>query len=68
MNFLNKEIVNFSVGANHSAFLTSSGYLITMGKNDEGQRGLGHTKLIVEPTIVKLISDKFITVSFCSII
>jgi hypothetical protein len=35
LNVLDKEIIDFSVGANHGAYLTSNGYLITMGKNDE---------------------------------
>ena len=31
-----------------------------MGNNEDGQRGLGHNKVCLEPTIVQLIADKFI--------
>ena len=33
-----------------------------MGNNEDGQRGLGHNRVCLEPTLVKLISDKFIKV------
>jgi Regulator of chromosome condensation (RCC1) repeat len=53
-----------SISINHSAFVVVGGYLLTMGDNKEGQLGLGHTKdAIHEPTIVKKLMNKFVTVS-----
>lgn len=49
---------------NHSAFVVAGGYVMTIGDNKEGQLGLGHTKdASVQPSIVKKISDKFVTVN-----
>lgn len=60
---LKKKVVELSVSANHSAFVVAGGYLFTMGDNKEGQLGLGHTRNDnIEPTFVKKISDKFVTV------
>lgn len=50
---------------NHSAFLIAGGYVVTMGDNKEAQLGLGHTKdAASEPTVVKKVTDKFVTVSW----
>ena len=60
---LKKKVVDLDVAQNHSAFITAGGYLLTMGDNKEGQLGLGHTKdAISEPSVVKKIADKFVTV------
>lgn len=51
------------MSSNHSAFVIVGGYVLTMGDNKEGQLGLGHTKDAAnEPSIVKKITDKFVTV------
>jgi alpha-tubulin suppressor-like RCC1 family protein len=61
---LKKKVVDLSVSQSHSAFTVAGGYVLTMGDNKEGQLGLGHTKDTVgEPSIVKKIADKFVTVS-----
>lgn len=62
---LKKKVVDLSVSSNHSAFVIVGGYVLTMGDNKEGQLGLGHTKDAAnEPSIVKKITDKFVTVIF----
>ena len=62
------EVVDLSVSVNHSAFVVAGGYLITLGKNSEGQLGLGHKKdASSQMTVVKKVQDKFITVSFLPI-
>ena len=38
------DIENISFGAHHSAILTTSGRVLTMGSNAKGQYGSGHTK------------------------
>lgn len=42
------------------------GYVVTLGKNDHGQRGLGHCRLTENATIVTGIKDRYITVIFCA--
>ena len=62
---MKKKVVSFDVSANHAAFLLVGGYVMTMGDNKEGQLGLGHTKdAPFEPSLVKGIKDKFVTVWF----
>lgn len=61
---LKKKVIDLSVSVNHSAFVVAGGYVMTIGDNKEGQLGLGHTKdSSVQPSIVKKISDKFVTVN-----
>lgn len=60
---LKQKVVDLSVSVNHSAFTVAGGYVVTMGDNKEAQLGLGHTKdAATEPSIVKKIAEKFITV------
>lgn len=60
---MKKKVVDLSVSQNHSAFIVSGGYVLTMGDNKEGQLGLGHTNdAPTEPSVVKKITDKFVTV------
>lgn len=60
---LKKKVIDLSVSMNHSAFLVAGGYILTMGDNKEAQLGLGHKKdSASEPSVVKKITDKFVTV------
>lgn len=52
-------VQNVSIGKNHSAVLTESGHIITMGNNLDYQ--VGH--LFSTPTVVSSISHHFVTVS-----
>lgn len=49
-----------TISAHHSVFLIDGGYVLTMGKNASGQRGLGHCNFVATPTLVTGIKDKFI--------
>lgn len=59
-----RKVVEVSVTIAHSAFLIEGGYVVTLGKNDSGQRGLGHCRLTETATMVTGIRDRFITVKF----
>lgn len=50
------------LSSTHSVFLVEGGYVFTMGRNSEGQRGLGHCSTVESPTLVDFIRDRFITV------
>lgn len=64
---MKKKVIELSVSLNHSAFVVAGGYVLTMGDNKDGQLGLGHTKhAISEPSIVRKIGDKFVTVKMCN--
>lgn len=43
-------------GGQHTFFLTESGKLYAMGKNEKGQLGLGHTNTVYEPVLVPYTS------------
>lgn len=60
---MKKKVVDLSVSTDHSAFIVAGGFLLTMGDNREAQLGIGHTKSAIrEPSLVKKIADKFVTV------
>lgn len=51
-----------SLGANYCAFIVEGGYVLTLGENTYGQRGLGHTSRVNQPTLVTGIKERYITV------
>ncbi|CAD7092523.1 unnamed protein product [Hermetia illucens] len=57
---INKKVIDISLASSHSAFLIDGGYVVTMGNNADGQRGLGHCKAVKGPTIVTGIIHKTI--------
>lgn len=59
--------MDIAVSSNHSIFLIEGGYVLTMGKNANGQRGLGHCNYIGIPTLVTGIKDKYIKMVQCSL-
>lgn len=48
----------------HSVFLVEGGYVYTMGRNKEGQRGIRHCKPVEQPTLVEAIRARYIVVSY----
>lgn len=59
-------MLDIAVSTNHSIFLIEGGYVLTLGKNTNGQRGLGHCNYIGVPTLVTGIKDKYIKRVQCS--
>lgn len=66
MTDIDKKVLDVAVSSNHSIFLIEGGYVLTIGKNSNGQRGLGHCNYIAIPTLVTGIKDKFIKRVQCS--
>lgn len=64
---INKNVLDIAVSANHSIFLIEGGYVLTIGKNANGQRGLGHCNCVDLPTLVTGIKDKYIKRVQCSL-
>ncbi|GAB0091038.1 serine/threonine-protein kinase Nek8 [Sergentomyia squamirostris] len=62
-----KKVVDLSVAEDHSAFILEGGYVITLGDNVYGQRGLGHARCPPEsPNLVTGIKSKFIVRVRCT--
>ena len=63
----NIKILNISCGFNHSALLSYSGYLYTMGSNEYGKLGVGIDKSYKKniPCLVYELQDFFITNISC---
>lgn len=60
---IKKRIFDFSVAENHSAFVVEGGYLMTIGDNQEGQLGVGHSRKVKNfPSFIKKLSSKYIKV------
>ncbi|KAJ6641121.1 E3 ubiquitin-protein ligase HERC2, partial [Pseudolycoriella hygida] len=64
---IDRKVLDISVSSNHSIFLIEGGYVLTTGKNNYGQRGLGHCNVISVPTLVTGIKDKYIKRVQCSL-
>ena len=50
----NHRIRQVSQGREHTLFLTQSGQIFSLGRNSEGQRGVGHTREVTEMTPVTI--------------
>ncbi|XP_055604185.1 serine/threonine-protein kinase Nek8 [Uranotaenia lowii] len=61
LTFMKQKIVSVSVAENHAAFLLEGGYVVTAGDNSSGQRGLSHVKENFEPTLLKTLTNRFVT-------
>lgn len=59
---IKKEVIDFSIAVNHSAYVLAGGYLLTIGDNKNGQHGIGHTKQLNSPTLLKTLTPKYIKV------
>lgn len=64
---IDKRVLDIAVSTNHSIFLIEGGYVLTIGKNVNGQRGVGHCNYIASPTLVTGIKDKYIKRVQCSL-
>ena len=55
-----QRVRQISQGREHTLFLTTSGTVYSLGRNNEGQRGLGHQRPVMEPTPMQIpkIDDK----------
>lgn len=65
MKITGRKIKDISISTNHSVVLLEGGYVLTLGSNAEGQRGIGDNSNdnILESTIVGAIQSKHILVS-----
>uniref|UniRef100_A0A182M7K9 non-specific serine/threonine protein kinase n=1 Tax=Anopheles culicifacies TaxID=139723 RepID=A0A182M7K9_9DIPT len=60
------KILAVSVADTHAAFLIEGGFLITMGDNTSGQRGVGHKCELLQPTIVHELQSRYVLNVKCS--
>ncbi|XP_052859924.1 serine/threonine-protein kinase Nek8 [Anopheles cruzii] len=54
------KILAVSVAETHAVFLVEGGYLVTLGDNSHGQRGVGHRNELLKPTIVPQLQSRCI--------
>lgn len=59
---LNRKIKTVAMGRDHTAVLTQDGYVLTVGRNKEGQLGRGHLKDDTYFREVKVFSKHMINV------
>ncbi|XP_035788563.1 serine/threonine-protein kinase Nek8-like [Anopheles albimanus] len=60
------KILAVSVAETHAAFLVEGGYLVTLGDNRFGQRGLEHRSELLQATIVRQLESRYILSVRCS--
>ena len=48
------KIINIAMGREHTVFLTRNGNVFTIGRNSEGQRGLGHCRPCSDITLLPI--------------
>ncbi|XP_068153603.1 serine/threonine-protein kinase Nek8 [Drosophila tropicalis] len=63
---LNHKVIRACFSSTHSVFVVEGGYVYTMGRNSEGQRGLRHCNLVEQPTMVESIRSRYIVKANCS--
>lgn len=49
----------------HSVIITEAGRVMSWGRNDKGQLGLGHTKRTDEPSLIEGLKEHFIVSAAC---
>lgn len=62
VSFITQKVLAVSVAETFAAFLIEGGYVVTAGDNSSGQLGLGHTNEQLEPTLLKSLMPRFVTV------
>ncbi|XP_054725960.1 serine/threonine-protein kinase Nek8 [Anastrepha obliqua] len=60
------KIVDASFSSMHTVLLVESGRIYTMGRNAEGQLGVGHTSEVDRPTLVEFIKHRAIVNCKCN--
>ncbi|XP_049542781.1 serine/threonine-protein kinase Nek8 [Anopheles darlingi] len=60
------KILAVSVAEMHAAFLVEGGYLVTLGDNRYGQRGVEHRSELLQSTIVRQLESRYIVSVRCS--
>ncbi|XP_026851275.1 serine/threonine-protein kinase Nek8 [Drosophila persimilis] len=60
------KVLKASFSSTHSVFLLEGGYVYTMGRNAEGQRGIRHCNSVDQPTLVEAIRARYIVRANCS--
>ncbi|KAH8278577.1 hypothetical protein KR018_005440 [Drosophila ironensis] len=63
---LPQKVVQACFSSTHSVFLVEGGYVYTMGRNAEGQRGIRHCNSVDHPTLVEAIKARYIVKANCS--
>ncbi|KAH8375136.1 hypothetical protein KR200_006845 [Drosophila serrata] len=60
------KVLQACFSSTHSVFLVEGGYVYTVGRNAEGQRGLRHCNSVDHPTLVDAIRARYIVTANCS--
>ncbi|EDV44008.1 uncharacterized protein Dana_GF18771 [Drosophila ananassae] len=60
------KVVKACFSSTHSVFLVEGGYVYTMGRNAEGQRGIRHCNAMDNPTMVESIKARYIVKANCN--
>nr|XP_036233280.1 serine/threonine-protein kinase Nek8 isoform X1 [Bactrocera oleae] len=63
---LSHKIISASFSSVHTILLMENGSVYTMGRNSEGQLGVGHTNSVEQPTLVKFIAHRTIINCKCN--
>ncbi|XP_052837245.1 serine/threonine-protein kinase Nek8 isoform X1 [Drosophila gunungcola] len=60
------KVIQACFSSTHSVFLVEGGYVYTMGRNAEGQRGIRHCNSVDHPTLVDSVKARYIVKANCS--
>ncbi|KAH8414582.1 hypothetical protein KR215_009358 [Drosophila sulfurigaster] len=60
------KVLKASFSSSHSVFLVEGGYVYTMGRNKEGQRGIRHCNAVEQPTLVESMRARYIVNANCN--
>ncbi|KAH8337627.1 hypothetical protein KR074_000850 [Drosophila pseudoananassae] len=60
------KVIEACFSSTHSVFLVEGGYVYTMGRNAEGQRGIRHCNAVDNPTMVDAIKARYIVKANCN--
>jgi NIMA (never in mitosis gene a)-related kinase 8 len=57
---IDQKVVSVSISEGHSTVLLEGGYVVTLGDNSYGQRGVGDCEPLAEPSLVTAVNNRFI--------
>ncbi|KAL7728211.1 hypothetical protein ACLKA6_005628 [Drosophila palustris] len=60
------KVLKASFSSTHSVFIVEGGYVFTMGRNKEGQRGIRHCNPVEQPTLVETMRARYIVNANCN--